>query len=150
MRLLAILAAFAAVLGLNACFSRTPGVSGQQYVQPAFMHANFIGSNTCSSCHAADMPGPIEGEIHGGGNDCGMCHVPKDDGSGWLPVIAFTHVPAPTTCLECHAEDRPPSPHPQTVDCVLCHKFGSTFTPLPGATNNGPPPSSALKATDAD
>lgn len=117
-----------ATCGLTACLVRTPGIGASQSVTPKFEHAEFIGSNTCSACHESQRPAPIDDEIHGAGGECIRCHTPKDDRSGWLPLIPFKHTPKPSSCNECHAQQRPADPHPQKTDCVSCHNTTSFST----------------------
>ena len=131
------------------CTARTPGVSGGQYVKPAFQHAQFIGANSCGSCHEVQRPAPLEGAVHGGGADCLKCHTPKDDNSGWLPVLAFNHQPTPTECLSCHAADRPAAPHPQVTDCVACHVVGAAFVAPSSGSNNGSTTSGSASGSNA-
>lgn len=124
----------ASLLGAIAlrCGVSQPGV-GSDYSSPKFVHTNF--QTTCIECHEKDRP--ISPHVQK--TDCVSCHNTSDTAAGWLPLktassgstsggttggtAAFSHVPAPTSCITCHADDRPAAPHTQSGDCVSCHSF---------------------------
>ena len=98
-----------------------------------FNHDTVAGQ-ACSSCHEAIRPAGLEGLKHGGGGDCAKCHQPKDvttaggdsaSSALWLPRRTFDHDgQKPTTCNECHVQERPTSAsHPGKApsDCAGCH-----------------------------
>ena len=113
------------VLAALACSCvEEPGV-GEGYEKPAFQHA-LVDTADCASCHEEVRPAPLEEHPHGGGKQCSTCHTPKDDNSGWLPRLEFSHNPAPDACLDCHVQDRPArDSHPASGDCAGCHKYPS-------------------------
>jgi hypothetical protein len=156
----------------NCHLSKRPvGIVGN----PAFDHANggtgdcvschtnpgstWAGANyshqptptQCSSCHANERPIGLVGtppfnHANGGMGDCVSCH--KNPGVSWTGG-SFSHTPAPTQCLSCHAGKRPvglignpPFNHANggMGDCVSCHKnpgnswAGGTYNHLPVPT----------------
>lgn len=114
----------------------------------------------CLDCHASDRPagavGPAPGFDHAAANgaglgDCRSCHIvfssTQTDWSGG----SYSHVPEPTTCIDCHLGKRPvglvgtpPFDHANggTGDCASCHTVttahpveadwaGGTFSHVP-------------------
>ena len=73
-------------------------------------HSAFVGMS-CDSCHAQDRPAPtidtVTGVeiVHGGGRDCGECHVAG--APNWRTFVPFNHSPLPATCNDCHLAARP-------------------------------------------
>lgn len=107
---------------INACALEQPGVTGDQYRRPQYIHPAFIDS--CTECHESSRPGPASnGNLHGAGEDCASCHRPSDNHGGWLGLKSFSHQPAPDSCFGCHEQDRPAPPHNAVTDCVGCHSF---------------------------
>ncbi len=86
--------------------------------------AKFDHKNTkdnCSSCHLSTRPiSKSHIIIHGGGNDCSLCHLPTKWKEG-----KYGHTPKPITCNECHLNKQPKPkkgfPHWANRDCVECH-----------------------------
>ncbi len=90
----------------------------------------------CITCHAGDRPaGPVGNPAFdhaiAGMGDCKSCHtvtVAHPVQANWAGGN-FSHVPAPTTCIECHINQRPVVltasgfDHSKngTGDCVDCH-----------------------------
>ncbi|HAR41545.1 MAG TPA: hypothetical protein DCS07_02765 [Bdellovibrionales bacterium] len=92
--------------------------------------------SSCSGCHSSDRPTAIvNGFNHAtsGTGDCASCH--RQPGIAWAGAI-FPHSPMPTTCVGCHASDRPSldQSYPtsrgnfrhgqgnhKNFDCVRCH-----------------------------
>lgn len=121
--LIAVIAAVA--FGVFAsCEPKRPGTEQPANVRVKFDHG-LVNASVCSGCHAKDRPANFLGQEHGGGADCKKCHALKNDSSGWLPRLPFSHDPKPTSCLECHIKDRPPRPHPPEGNCVTCHQYPS-------------------------
>ena len=105
---------------LTACQVDTPK-AGDESQQPKFFHANFL-KNPCTECHEKDRPAEYKKYPHGGGRNCGDCHISKDNNAGWLPRRSFSHKPDPQNCLDCHVKDRKKGEHHGTTDCACCHK----------------------------
>ncbi len=110
---------------------------------------------TCLPCHARERPTFDDGGLrdppfdfagstgipHGAGQDCALCHRPRDWTTGY-----FLHGPttiAGTTCVVCHSTQRPQVPvsNPSwldggvfnhaisgTGDCFGCHQDTIAFT----------------------
>lgn len=112
------------LLAIVSCEPKRPSTEQDPEVRVKFNHG-LVNTAVCSGCHAEDRPEPFLGLAHGGGGDCQQCHAVKNDGSGWLPRLAFSHNPKPASCLECHIKDRPPRPHPPEGKCVACHQYPS-------------------------
>lgn len=115
---------FALLIALVGCEPKRPSTEKPEGVRTLFNHG-LVNTSVCSGCHAEDKPAAFLGQEHGGGQDCKNCHAVKNDSTGWLPRLAFSHNPAPTSCLECHIKDRPPLPHPEGGNCVSCHQYPS-------------------------
>jgi len=121
------------VAGTGDCASchRQPGVT---WTGGIYNHSPTPSS--CSSCHSGDRPTTVvNGFNHAtsGTGDCAGCH--RQPGVTWSGAT-FSHSPTPTTCLECHTDDRPPleQSYPtsrgtfrhgqgkhRNFDCVRCH-----------------------------
>ena len=132
-------AVLVAVALAHSCGTSAPGVS-DAYVTPHYTH-DVATLTSCTDCHESARPAPP----HVAAGDCVSCHIPTDvahgpwalkagiggattgtdtgTGTATTTGAAFTHVPPPTSCIACHAKDRPVPPHAASGDCALCHKF---------------------------
>jgi DmsE family decaheme c-type cytochrome len=108
--------------------------------------ANYVGSDTCMTCHAdvvksfATNPHSRLALMHGGkGVTCESCHGPGkahvDGGGDVTKIFRFTQASAKqidATCLGCHAGAHPDfarSEHAKAnVSCVSCHSVHSFAT----------------------
>jgi hypothetical protein len=119
-------------VSLNQCAEQPS--AGDESPSTKFSHTVIANGTACTECHAKDRPAPPHVED----GDCGTCHNFSDTKSGWLPLKGtssnsdpgtdpgtetFSHEPPPTSCISCHAKDRPAAPHVQSGDCVTCHTF---------------------------
>ncbi len=142
--------------------SSVAGVQGKEWAQASF-HANFVATGMtlssttgrCSNCHLNVKPGAAFSIDHStfsnaaGSEDCATCHTFPGTGTNAAPNwYGGRHHqpgdPAPTTCMPCHAAERPTtttnwtsatyrnSPfdyvtnaqgvsHGAGQDCVVCH-----------------------------
>ena len=65
--------------------------------------------------------------VHGGGRDCGECHVAG--AANWRTFVAYSHSPVPEACDDCHLAARPTAivnnkmlhSYSGVGDCVACH-----------------------------
>ena len=119
-------------------------------------HSAF-GSTPCEDCHTVDRPAPqIDATtgapiIHGGNRDCGECHVAG--GANWRTFIAFSHVPVPETCDDCHLETRPAvlvndnmlHTYPGVGDCVGCHAAEAGVTWAGASYEHNPLPTTCAE-----
>lgn len=121
---LVVVAVGLTVFAVQSCETKRPGTERPENERARFNHG-LVNAAVCSGCHLEDRPANFLGQVHGGGQDCKVCHALKNDSSGWLPRLAFSHDPKPTSCLECHIKDRPPRPHPPEGTCVSCHQYPS-------------------------
>jgi hypothetical protein len=116
---------------LGACTEQPH--AGDAYQAPPFQHATLTSGQACGSCHEGGSPGrpgpAADGTAHGGGQDCGVCHIAADspDLSQWSNRQPFNHVPKPAACEPCHATERPTAAtdaaHPAAGDCAGCHDY---------------------------
>jgi Class III cytochrome C family len=134
--------------GMGDCITCHTTNIGVNWLGATFSHNPT--PTTCAGCHSSERPsGSVNGFDHsqGGMGDCAYCHA-ASAGVNWLGA-AYAHNPVPTTCIACHAYERP-----TTVmngfdhsiggmgDCAACHKtnigvnwLGATFShnPVPAA-----------------
>lgn len=110
---------------------------------PAASAADFVGSETCATCHAdiatkfSANPHAKLALAHGGtGQTCESCHGPGkahvESGGDATKILRFTKASAKqvdTACLSCHASAHPNferSAHGQAgVGCTSCHSVHS-------------------------
>ncbi|MGE0172512.1 MAG: hypothetical protein AB7T49_07005 [Oligoflexales bacterium] len=108
-----------------------PKVTNDKKLSPSTDHTNFTAD--CSECHEDTRPAATDNVEHGFGRDCAECHEYTTT-KIWTP-IAYSHSPAPTACLGCHAADRSTAAtHPgKTGECAPCHTYpqwkAATTTP---------------------
>lgn len=102
------------------CSVDRPG-AGDDYQKPLFKHA--LTTDPCTKCHEKDRPAAFLDQPHGASRICSDCHTSKDDNSGWLPRIPYSHDPVPKSCFDCHIKERPPPPHPDQGQCAGCHAY---------------------------
>jgi DmsE family decaheme c-type cytochrome len=146
-RLLLSVAMIALFPGLwKAGMVRAAGEDGQSAAalaqQSANNPANYVGSDTCATCHAdeatnfATNPHSRLALMHGGkGVTCESCHGPGkahvDSGGDPTKVVfrftKMTSAQIDARCLTCHAAAHPNferSPHGMAgVDCLSCHSI---------------------------
>jgi hypothetical protein len=107
--------------------------------QNAYSHT--IGLTSCTNCHSANRPAPVNGFVHYANNDCVSCHHPGSTNntngftqaqieSAFLTAYAYTHPTTLTSCASCHEKNRPSAAtgHVQGADCVSCHHTNDTWT----------------------
>lgn len=135
------------LLMLMAGFWSTDAASGQQQAtgqQNAPTHnppnpADFVGSETCETCHAdetkkfAENPHSRLALMHGGkGVTCESCHGPGrehvESGGDATKIFQFSKATPKTvnkTCLTCHAGQHPNFEHTAhgeaSMSCTSCH-----------------------------
>jgi DmsE family decaheme c-type cytochrome len=138
LRVLLMLILGAGLFAATALAAPPAGANGQNAAAPA-SHADFVGADTCASCHEevvknfATNPHTKMTEMHGStGVTCENCHGPGSEhvaGGGDVTKI-FDPAKAPAKdvdqkCLSCHAGAHPDflrSPHAKAnVSCVSCH-----------------------------
>ncbi|MCL4720538.1 MAG: hypothetical protein KJ041_01020, partial [Gammaproteobacteria bacterium] len=127
------------LLGLVACSSPPSPQKVHALGEPGIPdHAPFADIS-CLKCHDRDRPAPVTDTttgaalIHGGGQDCGQCHTAG--GASWRVFSAFSHVPTPGSCLDCHSSARPTAivnnmahSYAGVGDCAACHAGGAGVT----------------------
>jgi DmsE family decaheme c-type cytochrome len=142
LRVLLLLLLAAGLLCVTALAAPPPGAKSSnaqanQAVQGT--HAEFVGADTCASCHEevskgfAANPHTKLAQLHGNnGVTCESCHGPGSEhvsGGGDVTKI-FNPAKAPTKevnakCLSCHGAAHPNfarSPHGEAnVGCISCH-----------------------------
>jgi len=110
--------------------------------------ADFVGSETCSTCHAevlksfAGNPHAKLAMLHGGkGITCEGCHGPGkahvESGGDATKIFRFSQATAKqvdATCLGCHEQAHPNferSPHGEAgVGCTSCHRVHASGNDL--------------------
>ncbi|MEO8225223.1 MAG: hypothetical protein ABI661_10500, partial [Gammaproteobacteria bacterium] len=99
------------LLTLNGCLNTPSSQQVSAVVAAGIPDHSAFGSTPCETCHALDRPAPTIDPvtnaevIHGGGRDCGECHVPG--APNWRTFVAFSHSPVPVACDDCHLASRP-------------------------------------------
>ncbi len=140
--------------GTGDCVSchKNPGVS---WTGGSFSHSPT--PSTCIDCHLSKRPvSPVNGFDHtkGGLGDCKSCH--KNVGVSWAGAT-FDHNPAPATCANCHANQRPAAlkngflhSFAGTGDCKSCHNTNRGITWSGGIYSHSPTPTQCSVCHTAD
>lgn len=120
----------------QACGLSRPAVVNSTNTASSFSHAPTL--TACASCHQSSRPLAAVGRhqfshidpAYGGTGDCIDCHTVKNNwGVSWLGG-QLAHDPQPSTCVSCHAGDRPTTLVGTPAfnhslngkgDCVSCH-----------------------------
>lgn len=137
-------AALGLLLALAACSTPAPEAVHDVSTADAIPDHTPFANLECVTCHELDRPPPaIDAAsgaevVHGGGEDCGGCHVAG--GTSWRAFTAFNHAPTPSACGDCHASARPAGivngmlhTFPNVGDCADCHA-GTAGITWSGAT----------------
>ncbi len=138
--LIALLPGFWKTGWVNAAGKKRQQVSGPQNAVPvAASTSDYVGSDTCATCHAdiatkfSTNPHAKLALEHGGkGVTCESCHGPGkahvDSGGDATKIFQFsTATPKQVVekCLACHAGEHPNfkrSPHSEAgLSCISCH-----------------------------
>ncbi len=148
------------LLGLVACSSPPSPQKVHALGEPGIPdHAPFADIS-CLKCHDRDRPAPVTDTttgaalIHGGGQDCGQCHTAG--GASWRVFSAFSHVPTPGSCLDCHSSARPTAivnnmahSYAGVGDCAACHAGGAGVTWTSATYVHEPVPQSCAECHSA-
>jgi len=129
-------------LAQSSSAAKTHAVADSQ--KPAADSSDFVGSETCATCHAdeakkfPDNPhAKLELEHGGNGVTCESCHGPGkahvESGGDKTKILDLANASAKqvdATCLGCHAGAHPNflrSPHAKAnVSCLGCHTVHQT------------------------
>jgi hypothetical protein len=123
------------LLTLTGCLNIPSDQQANALLASGIPDHSAFGSTPCVTCHALDRPPPsiqaVTGTqvIHGGGRDCGECHVAG--AANWRSFVNFSHSPIPVSCADCHLLAQPTAivnymlhAYPNVGDCVACHTAG--------------------------
>ena len=132
----------AGVVCATALAAPAPGAKTSTAPAQSAAHAQYVGSETCASCHEevatsfATNPHTKMALLHGNakGVTCENCHGPGSEhvAGGGDPTKIFDPAKATAqqvdaTCLRCHAGAHPDflrSPHAKAnVSCISCHNI---------------------------
>lgn len=142
------------LLALNGCLNVPDNEQVNAVIAGGIPDHSAFGSTSCVTCHSLDRPAPVRATttgvevIHGGGRDCGECHIAG--AANWRSFVTFSHSPVPASCDDCHLASRPTAivndkmlhSYSGVGDCVACHSADAGFTwangtyvhePLPGS-----------------
>ena len=146
------------------CFICHVNPNSNAYSWKNFNHKNYFGDKVgkdstgrvvldCTACHEQNRPATTAGGgAHDAVGNCGACHVVPDATvnklPGWLPALV-SHTPTPTSCLACHAQDKPIGVVPNRVngfdhaamwgtECKSCHMANAGTSWSGGYFDHGP------------
>jgi hypothetical protein len=149
------------LLNLNGCLNTPSSEQVNAVIAGGIPDHAAFGSTSCETCHSLDRPAPtIAAEtgaevIHGGGRDCGECHIAG--AANWRTFVPFSHSPLPATCDTCHLASRPTAivndkmahTYAGVGDCVACHAPGAGVTWANGTYVHEPLPGSCAECHSA-
>ena len=143
------------LVALAGCLKIPSNQSVDPLVASGIPDHSAFGSTPCVTCHALDRPLPtiqaVTGiqMIHGGGRDCGACHVAG--GANWRSFVNFSHSPIPVSCADCHLTTQPTAlvnmmlhSYPGVGDCVGCHAADAGVTWAKGTYAHQPIPGTCV------
>ena len=148
------------LLVLGACSNAPSPQPVHASAEPVIPDHTPFADISCLSCHGLDRPAPVfdtatgASVVHGGGQDCGQCHVAG--AASWRIFSAFSHSPAPAACFDCHSAAQPAAlvnkmlhTYPGVGDCASCHVGGAGVTWAGGTYSHEPYPGSCAECHSA-